>query len=92
MVQLLAIQVNSPETEEAHITAVKWYNPGSGQINVATTAVMVKFLNEQNGTAYVYDGRHRADVFATAGPAAHLTTHHGTIGDARFNLLSLPRF
>jgi hypothetical protein len=92
MVQLLAIQVTPPATEEAHITAVRWYDPGTGQINIATTDVMVKFLNEQHGIAYMYNGRGRADVIATVGPGAHLSTSPGSPGTPRITLLSLPRF
>lgn len=89
--QLLAVQVVAPETEEAHVTAVRWYNPQNGQINVATTSVMIEFLQKQNGTAYIYDGWQRADVFATAGPDAQLTTSSGS-GAVKLSLLSLPRF
>jgi hypothetical protein len=94
MVQLLAIRVASPGTDESQITAVRWYNPDDGQINVATTEVMVQFLTQQHGVAYIYNGRNRMDVIATPGPNARLaaTPPAGMFFQTEPTLLSLPRF
>jgi hypothetical protein len=92
MIQILAVQVAAPGSHENQITAVRWYNPDDGQISIATTAVMVEFIAQKNGTAYAYNGRHRADVIVAPGPSPYLTTQPGKFSIDNVSLLSLPRF
>jgi len=92
MVQLLAIQIVPTGTEESQITAVRWYNPEDGQINVATTDVMIHFLSQQGGLAYIYNGRDRADVTVAPGARPYLTTRPTPFPQTQVSLLNLPRF
>jgi len=90
MVQLLAVQLSEPGTDENHIKMVRWYNPQDGSINVATVAVMVDWIQNRRGVAYTYDGNIRSDVVVSnlVPPGIRAKPPNGV----RQTLLDLPRF
>lgn len=90
VIQILAVQVDASATLESQIVAVRWYNPDDGNINVATVAVMVDWMQRQNGIAYIYDGRQRADVEVVLGAASYIQIRQAGVN--ALSLLNLPRF
>ena len=90
MIQILAIQAAESATSENEIRAVRWYNPDDGNTNVATVAVMVAWIRDQKGVAYIYNGRQRAEVEVAPGPSPYIRTRSAEINAP--GLLSLPRF
>lgn len=91
MVQILYVRVASPETHESHITDVRWYNPETGDMNVATVAAMVDFIANKHGKAYTCDGRHIRDVEVVQdGNTTYIRSRPDFI--TTDNLLALPRF
>jgi len=90
MVQILHVRVAAPGTHESHIVEVRWYEPRSGNINIATTATMVDFLRDKQGRAYTCDGSRIAEVeWVDATPPYIRTKPDARITD---NLLALPKF
>lgn len=89
MVQILHVHVDPPGTHEAHISAVRWYNPEDGQTSVAARIVMVEFIRG-GGVVYTYDGQRRAIVEVVDATAPYIRTRPDA--STSNNLLSLPRF
>jgi hypothetical protein len=88
-VQVLQVHVTDPATSEQHIASLQWYHPGTGQIAVSTTFLMVKFLKEGGG-AYTCDGtRISVTEVIEADPPYLRTRPDATTTN---NLLTLPRF
>lgn len=78
-------------TRHEHITHLWWTNPSTGVTGKSARAEIVRWLEQDNGTAYVMDSAgHRADVAVVAPRlgAKYLRTH----ADGRWtdNLLALP--
>lgn len=91
MVQVLHIRLREPGTHESHITDVRWYDPKSGNMNLATVAAMVKFIAEDHGRAYMFDGQHYINIEAVLDSAPPYIKAHAESG-SQANLLSLPTF
>jgi hypothetical protein len=90
MVQVLYVRVAPSGTDESHITDVRWYNPTTGAMDVATTAGMVKFIAQDKGRAYVCDGSRIVEIEVVAAPTPYIRSQPDIT--LRKNLLSLPRF
>jgi hypothetical protein len=90
MVQILHKRAAQPATDESHITEVRWYEPESGNINVATTATMVEWLRDKKGRAYVCNGLVVADVEAVEGATPYIRVKPGP--GVTVSLLNLPDF
>jgi Protein of unknown function (DUF3892) len=79
-------------TAHEHIQSVKWENPASSETGTSTVAQMVDFIDKQNGKAYTWDGKDRADVAVRkpAGRKPYLQTYADGVWTN--NLLALPLF
>lgn len=88
MVQVLHIRVQGAGAHESQISDVRWYDPKSGSVNVATAAAMVKFIDQDRGRAYIFNGQHVAELEVVPGAPAYIRAKPG----GAMNLLSVPRF
>lgn len=91
MVYIFAVHMASGGTSHEHIAAVKWKNPDNGNSGEATREVMVNYISNQNGAAYVCGSQaHIARVGVVKGTPSYLRTYaDGVWSD---NLLALPRY
>jgi hypothetical protein len=55
MVQITHVRAETTTSHEREITGIRWYDPQSGNMNIASVAGMVEFLGK-GGRAYVCDG------------------------------------
>jgi len=90
-IRITAVRLTGGERHE-HITYLWWTNPASGKTGDSSRAQIVTWIEEDDGKAYVDDGRgNRANVLV-------VTPKYGdkylrTYADGRWtdNLLALPR-
>lgn len=90
MIQVLYIRVPAGGSREADITDVRWYDPQSGNTNVAARAAMVQFILG-NGRAYVCNGQDIQDI-EVAQENGQLFIRLSPSESGPDGLLSLPRF
>lgn len=79
-------------TGNQHIVAVQWRSDSDGRIDSSTREVMVDFIDNKKGSAYVRGSQSRSDVGTVheSGTAPYLRTYaNGVWND---NLLALPTF
>lgn len=78
--------------DHPHISAVKWVDLQSGETNSSTKAVIVDWIDNKNGKAYVGTGASQVQVGTVhpSGAAAYLRTYAD--GQWTNNLVSLPEF
>ena len=90
-VQITAVRLSGGATHQ-HITDLWWSNPTDNTADASTRAQIVKFLDQDGGSAYVADASgHRAPVGVvkpTTGENYVRTYADGVWTD---NLLALPR-
>lgn len=92
MVQILYVRLAPGGFSEQHITDVRWYNPETGEANVANTATMVHFIKNQGGRAYVCDGSRIVNVqVAGEGGEPYIKAVANPFQPAN-SLLTLPKF
>lgn len=93
MVFITAIHLSGGRSHE-HITEVRWQNPQTGETDRSSTASMVDWIDNQNGTAKVRGGNGASDIpvgtVHPAGRAAYLRTYAD--GAWTNNLLELPTY
>ena len=92
MVYITHIRMVPGGTGHAHISDVKWRNPGDGKVGESTRAAMVDWIDNKAGDAKVTDGKTTVDVVTVANtphPKYLRTAANGKLAD---NLLALPRF
>ncbi len=91
MVQVLFIRLANPGTHEAHITEFRWYNPESGDINVANLTTMVDWMANKGGIAYICNGERVTKLqVVTASSQVYICANADP--NATDNLLRLPKF
>lgn len=90
-IQMTAIRL-SGGTGHEHITHLWWTNPSNNQPGDNTREQIVNWIENQNGHAYVQDGRGNRVAVGVVTPqygAKYLRTHAD--GKWTDNLLALPR-
>jgi hypothetical protein len=91
MIYIYAVHMAGAGTHHEHIASVRWKNPDNGKGGELTTAAMVSWITDQNGTAYVCGGNaHMARVGVVKASTPYLRTYaDGAWSD---NLLAIPRY
>lgn len=89
MVQLTHVRVNAPGTRECCVSAVRWYDPASGNTNVANVLTIIDFIRK-GGRVYVCDGWQAVEVEEVRGDPNYIRVRPGMF--KKVNLLNLPRF
>jgi hypothetical protein len=90
MVQILHVRLLPNETMEQQIALVRWYDPATGNMDVATVPAMVKFIREDRGRAFICNGYTTAQVEVQgAGETSFIFVPSDLIANG---LISLPRF
>jgi hypothetical protein len=77
-------------TRHEHIAGVRWKNPDNGNAGESTRAVLVDWISNKSGAAYVCGGGHLARVRVVNGSSPYLQTHADGVWTD--NLLALPRY
>jgi hypothetical protein len=85
MVQITHVRVPEGVTHESQASGVRWYDPQSGNVNVANITGMVEFIRN-GGRAYICDGSKIVDVVVANHPVPHIAPAGGG------SLLALPKF
>jgi hypothetical protein len=90
-IRITAVRLTGGQSHE-HITHLWWTNPASGETGDNSRPQIVTWIEDDNGKAYVDDGRgNRADVLVVTPKYGdkYLRTHAD--GQWTDNLLALPR-
>lgn len=89
-IRITAVRLTGGQTHQ-HITRLWWINPANGKTGENTRDVIVAWIENENGKAYVDEGGHRVDVLVVrpaSGPKYLRTRTDDVWTD---NLLALPR-
>jgi hypothetical protein len=90
MVQILHVRLLPNDDTEEQIALVRWYDPATGNMDVATVPAMVKFIREDHGRAYVCNGYTTVQVDVEGdGDNSFIFVSSSSIANGLF---SLPRF
>jgi hypothetical protein len=90
MIYIHAVHMAGGSAHE-HIANVKWKNPDNGNSGESTQAVMVDWISNKNGSAYVCgDKAHIAKVGVVKAIPPHIRTYAD--GAWTDNLLALPTY
>jgi uncharacterized protein DUF3892 len=90
-IRITAVRLAGGQSHE-HITHLWWTNPASGQTGDNSRAQIVTWIEDDNGQAYVDDGRgNRADVLVVTPRYGHKYLRTYADGQWTDNLLALPR-
>jgi hypothetical protein len=73
-----------------HIVAVRWRSDQDGDVNESTREVMVDWIDNKRGSAYVLGPQSRSEVGVVHETPPYLRTHANGIWND--NLLALPTF
>ncbi|MEZ5085926.1 MAG: DUF3892 domain-containing protein [Tessaracoccus sp.] len=91
-IEITHVRYGSTPRTESTITHYKWRSLSTGGVDSSTKAVLVDWIDNKGGKAYVGSGVSRVDVGVVrpAQGAPYLRTHAD--GKWTNNLLSLPEF
>jgi catechol-2,3-dioxygenase len=90
MVYVYAVHMSSG-TGHQHIASVRWRNPDSGESGQSTREVMVDWIRNKQGKAYVCGGHgHMAVVGVVDAASPYIRTYADGVWTD--NLLALPRY
>ena len=91
MVYIFAVHTTADGTRHEHIASVRWKNPDNGQSGESTREVIVDWIANKGGVAYVCGGNfHIARIGVVQGNPRYIRSYaDGAWSD---NLLSLPRY
>jgi hypothetical protein len=91
MVYIFAVHMGPNGSSHEHIASVKWKNPDNGKTGESTREVMVDWIANKGGAAYVCGGNcHMARVGVVQGNPPYVRTYAD--GDWSDNLLALPNY
>lgn len=91
-VEITHVRFASTPRTEATISSYRWRNPSDATTGESSKAVMVAWIDDQSGKAYVGSGTDQVQV-GTVHPG-HGAPYLRTYADGKWtnNLLSLPEF
>lgn len=89
-IRIYAVRLTGGTTHE-HISRLWWVNPANSEAGDSSRAVIVDWIENHGGKAYVDEGGHRVDVRVRTPAYGEKYLQTAADGYWKNNLLALPR-